>query len=113
IFHHIGDANEFTFWGHGDNWTGLYLPMILWTDNGLSIFSSRKFELDNEASVVVENNGNRFVRYHNKVYYASEHASSGHYLDIETDEKGTAVVRNGKPLNFSITKNVFTILLSC
>lgn len=112
IFHHIGDANEFTFWGHGESWKGLHLPMILWTDNGLAVFSSAKFQLDNEASIVAESKGSRFVRYHNKVYYASEQAQDGHFLDMQTDEKGNHVVINAQPLNLSITKNVFTILLS-
>ena len=53
IFHHIGDANEFTFWGHGESWKGLYLPIILWTDNGLTVFSSKKFQHDDSGQVIV------------------------------------------------------------
>src|SRR5690606_26237210 len=84
IFHHIGDANEFAFWGHGESWKGLYLPIILWTDNGLVVFSAKEFQHDNEAQVVVEKNGDRFVRYHGKIFHASTGAS---LLQEETDEK--------------------------
>ncbi len=112
IFHHIGDANEFTFWGHGESWKGLYLPIILWTDNGLTVFSSKKFQHDDEGKVIVSEKGNHFVRNHGKIYYASSDVpESG--LSYETNEKGESVIANSKPLNFSITKNIFTILLSC
>jgi F-type H+-transporting ATPase subunit a len=111
IFHHIGDAHEFTFWGHGESWKGLYLPIILWTDNGLTVFSAKEFKHDDEGKVVVEKKGNRFVRNEGKIYYAST-AESGTNLTFETNDKGDVYVSNAKPLNFSITKNVFTILLS-
>jgi len=112
IFHHIGDANEFTFWGHGESWKGLYLPIILWTDNGLTVFSAKGFKHDDAGQVVVDNKGNEFVRYHGKIYYAAS-IEPGSTLTVETNEKGEEIVMNDKPLNFSITKNVFTILLSC
>lgn len=113
IFHHIGDANEFTFWGspaHADSWSGMYLPIILWTDNGLSVFSSKEFKHDDEGLVIVEKNNGQFVRNHGKIY----HASNGNDSNLATalNEKGEEIVTNEKPLNFSITKNVFTILLS-
>lgn len=112
IFHHIGDAHEFTFWGHGESWKGLYLPIILWTDNGLAVFSAKEFKHDDSGQVVVEEKGNRFVRNEGRIYYASS-ADGGSNLTFEANKKGEAVVTNDKPLNFSITKNVFTILLSC
>lgn len=113
IFHHIGDANEFTFWGspkHGDSWSGMYLPIILWTDNGLSVFSSKEFNHDDEGLVVVEKKNQQFVRNHGKIFYASNEGDSN--LATAINEKGEEIVTNRKPLNFSITKNVFTILLS-
>ncbi len=108
IFHHIADAHEFTIIGKGDNWIGVYLPVILWTEGGLVAFSSKAFQLDGEAKVVVEKGGQRFTRYHGKIYQASESAVDGKY--IRYDEEGK--VANVRPLDFSITKNVFTILLS-
>src|SRR5690554_1776569 len=112
IFHHIGDAHEFTFWGHGESWRGIYFPIILWTDNGLTVFSAKKFAHDNEAEVVVAANGGQFVRYHGKIYYASS-SDAGSNLSYSSNEKGEAIITNDKPLSFSITKNIFTILLSC
>lgn len=110
IFHHIGDAHEFTFWGHGESWKGLYLPIILWTDNGLTVFSAKEFKHDDEGRVVVEKNGDRFVRNEGQIYYA---ATEGPALQEEVSKRGEPIIANAKPLNFSITKNVFTILLSC
>lgn len=108
IFHHIADAHEFTFWGHGDHWKGLYLPVILWTDNGLVSFSSREFQRKDDASVVLEKGGQRITRYHGKIYYASGTPDHGHYVRYDESHK----VANARPLDFSITKNVFTILFS-
>lgn len=112
ILHHIADAHEFHFFGKGEGWTGLYLPVILWTDNGLVTFSSREFQLDNDGKVVVEKDGQRFTRYHNKIFYASEEAHHDAYLEMEDGEKGEHIVLNAKPLDFSITKIVFTLLFS-
>lgn len=108
IFHHIGDAHEFTFWGKGESWKGLYLPVILYTDNGLVTFSSKEFQRDEEGKVVVEKNGLRFTRYHGKIYYASAEADHGKYVQYDDNHK----VANIRPLDFSITKNVFTIFFS-
>lgn len=113
IFHHIGDAHEFTFWGHGDHWKGLYLPVILYTDQGLVSFSSKAFQLNDDGSLVVEKGGQRFVRAHGKIYYAAEEAHHGSYVHHELNAKGEEVVTNRRPMDFSITKNVFTIFLSC
>src|SRR5690606_37626454 len=109
ILHHIADANEFHFFGEGENWKGIYLPIILWTDKGLVTFSAKEFKLDHEGSVVVNKGGQKFTRYHNKIYYASNEMDHGSYLDMSTDEKGHHIVANEKPWAFSITKNVFTI----
>lgn len=112
IFHHIGDAHEFHFWGHGDKWTGLYLPVILYTDNGLVTFSAKEFHLNDDGSVVVEKAGMRFARSHGKIYYASEEPLHGSYVHHVANEKGEEVVANKRPIDFSITKNVFTIFFS-
>jgi len=112
IFHHIGDAHEFHFWGEGENWTGLHLPIILYTDKGLVTFNSKAFALDNDGTKVVEKGGMRFVRAHGKIYYAADAAEHGSYVHHEKNEKGEEVILNKKPLDFSITKNVFTIFFS-
>ncbi|MCY4779845.1 F0F1 ATP synthase subunit A [Sphingobacterium sp. UT-1RO-CII-1] len=113
IFHHIGDSHEFTIWG-GDaegkvKWVGLYLPVILYTDNGIVTFSSSEFERNDDATKIVEKKGQKFVKYHGKIYYADDITNSqGAYVNYNEDHK----LSNARPLDFSITKNVFTILFT-
>lgn len=113
IFHHIGDAHEFTIFG-GDadgkvKWVGLYLPVILYTNDGIVAFSSKEFERNDDGTKVVENKGQKFVKYHGKIYYAHESANAhGAYIAYGDDHKPM----NIRPLDFSITKNVFTIFLT-
>src|SRR5690606_23594833 len=108
----IADAHEFHFFGEGADWKGIYLPIILFTDQGLVAFSSKEFQLDNDGAVVVEKKGQQVVRYHNKIYYASAEAEHGSFLSMTTNDKGEHVVSNAKPWDFSITKISFTILFS-
>ena len=109
IMHHIKDSHEF----HILDWKGegvsIPLPIILWTDNGLVSFLSSEFHHDDEANEVVVKNGQSFVKYHEEIYYASlEPNKSGQYISINKDLYPT----NSKPLDFSITKLVFSMFLS-
>lgn len=112
IFHHIGDSHEFTIYG-GDKegktkWIGLYLPVILYTDNGLVTFCSSEFERNDDGTKLVEKKGQNFVKYHGKIYYANEQANDhGSYVAYDEDHN----VANVRPLDFSITKNVFSLFL--
>lgn len=112
IFHHIADAHEFTIFG-GDHegrakWVGIYLPVILYTDNGLVTFSSREFARNDDGTRIVEKKGQQFVKYHGKIYYADVQANS-HGAYITYDEEHHPA--NVRPLDFSITKNVFSLFL--
>ena len=100
---HIGDAHEFHLFEKDGHSYSMPLPVILWTDKGLVCFLSNAFHHDNAGKVVVERDGQRFVRYNEWIYYAN--ADGG----VRLDSKGG--VTNARPLNFSITKNVFTMLL--
>lgn len=101
IDHHLQDSHDFTFFS--DEATGKHygfsLPVILW-DNGLKVFSSGKFH---HGETVAEVDGNYYKLYHGKIY--------------KTDAKGTITYddhhhpTNAKPLDFSITKNVVSMLL--
>jgi len=101
VYHHIQDSHEFIFFH--DSETGKYygfsLPVILW-DNGLHVFSASKFHHGEE---IVESNGNYYKLYHNKIYKTN---AAG---DLKLDEHGHP--ENEKPLDFSITKNVFMIIV--
>jgi len=105
INHHIGDSHEF----HIADWNGhpitFYLPVILWTDNGLTVFSSSKFHHDNSGEHIVEINGQKFVRYHEVIFYADK------FEELSEDDK-QAFNFEARPLDFSITKLVFSMMMS-
>ncbi len=90
IMHHIADSHGW----HVLDWDGhpvsIPLPVILWTSNGLVVFSSAEFHHDIEGHHVVEAGGLQFVNKHEKIYYA-----------------GT----EDKPIDLSITKNVLALLV--
>ncbi len=97
IQHHLQDSYDYTIW-HAMGWE-FPLPVILF-DDGLHIFSSSRFH---HGESVASCDGKYYKIYHGKIY--------------ETDEAGTITMgehghpSNPKPLDFSITKNVFTIML--
>ncbi|MDO4229182.1 MAG: F0F1 ATP synthase subunit A [Capnocytophaga sp.] len=103
IMHHISDSHEFHIADVGGHAISFPLPVILWTDNGLVTFMSSEFHHDNDGKVVVERGGQKFVRYHEEIYYVN--AEGG----VTFDEKKHAT--NSRPLNFSITKNVFSLIV--
>ena len=103
IDEHIGDSHDFHLFDYNGHAYSLPLPIILWTDNGLVTFLSSAFHHDNKGTVVVEKNGQRFVRYKEDIYYAS--ADTPLTLNTQGD------VTNARPLNFSITKNVVSLML--
>jgi F-type H+-transporting ATPase subunit a len=103
--HHVADSHSWHVFG--DYTIGL--PVLLYTPSGLVAFNSSDFHGDDEATLVVERNGQRFVKMHEKIYYASERANE-HGAYAEHDAAGH--VKNARPLDFSITKNVCTLILS-
>lgn len=106
---HVWDSHEF----HIADWDGqpitLALPVILWADNGLTVFSSSRFHHDNEGEYIVEANGNEFVRYKEHIFYADK-------FDKENFESLSTMARpflyDQRPLDFSITKSVFSMFFS-
>lgn len=110
IMHHIKDSHEFHLFDlNGEEYT-IPLPVILWTDNGLVSFMSSEFHHDDSGKTIVEKNGQKFVKYHEEIYYASETPNeSGSYINYDAEEQHPV---NNTPLDFSITKLVFTMFLS-
>ena len=102
IFHHITDSHSFHIAGDA----ALPLPVILWTDNGLVTFMSSEFHHDVDGETIVEQNGLKFVNLHEKIYQLDAGASSV-TLDAENHP-----INAKRPLNFSITKNVFSMFMS-
>lgn len=104
---HIGDSHEFHIADWGGHPISFYLPVILWTNSGLEIFSSERFHHDNEAKHVVDINGQKLVRSNEVIYYADKFEK----LTVE-ERKNGAFEFDARPLNFSITKNVFSMFMS-
>ncbi|MCT4624011.1 MAG: F0F1 ATP synthase subunit A [Schleiferiaceae bacterium] len=103
INHHLLDAHDF----HITDGVSFPLPVMLW-DGGLTFFMSSEFHHDDNATVVVEKNGKRYTKFHSKIYYASETANAhGQYVEMDETHHAT----NEMPLDMSITKNVFVVIL--
>jgi F-type H+-transporting ATPase subunit a len=102
IFHHITDSHSFHIAGD----LALPLPVILWTENGLVTFMSSEFHHDIDGKTIVEKNGLKFVNVHEKIYQLDAGVSN---VSFDAEHHPTNAK---KPLNFSITKNVFSMFLS-
>jgi len=111
IMHHISDAHDFHFLDYTDSEgvehaVSIPLPVILYTNNGLVCFMSSAFHHNDDGSYVVSKSGTNFVKYHEKIYQLNDGASS-----LEFDEQHHPL-NAVKPIDVSITKNVFSMLLS-
>lgn len=105
INHHLQDSYDFHLFSYEDDakvehHIGFPLPVILW-DNGIQLFSSSKFHHGESAA---ESNGNFYRLFHGKIYKVS-----GAEGEVTLNEEHHAT--NEKPLDFSITKNVFMMLV--
>ena len=106
ILHHLQDSHDFNLLSYKDKTTnekvniGMSLPVILW-DEGLKVFSSSKLK---HGKNVVSSGDNHYKLYHGKIY--------------RTDAQGTIIYdehhhpTNAMPIDFSITKNVISILFT-
>lgn len=106
ILHHVKDAHEFHLWDWRGSPISLSLPIILWTDNGLTSFSSSRFHHDDEGQTIVESNGRSFVKLHEKIYQLDAGASS---ISYDSEHHPTNA---HKPVDLSITRNVFMMWVS-
>ncbi len=106
IMHHISDSHEWHLWDvEGDDGEitaySIPLPVILYHDGNVDVFLSSAFD---HGKKNVTKSGVEFTMYHGKIYFANE--ISG----IDINDKGE--VLNDKPIDLSITKNVFMMLVS-
>lgn len=113
ILHHISDSHEWHLWDSKDEHGHVHsvsvpLPVILYTENGVVSFMSSEFHHDDHGTQVVEAGGQRFVKNHDKIYYASETANEhGQFLEMHEEH---AV--NAMPMDFSITKNTAGMMVA-
>jgi F-type H+-transporting ATPase subunit a len=99
ILDHVKDAHDWHIMDIDGHAISVPLPVIIY-DNGIHVFSSSKFE---HGHAVVESKGNHYKVYEGKIYKTD---ATG---ELNFDGK---TVSNVKPLDLSITKNVFALLLS-
>lgn len=103
IMHHVADAHSIHMWLPGLGELNIPLPVILHSEKGLHIFSSGKF-YDHDTHELIPHtteDGVTYVLEHEHVYFADDH---GH---AQLDEFGNHL----GPLDLSITKSVFGMLL--
>ena len=112
IMHHIKDSHEFHIMDI--RWPCSFislLPIILWTDNGLVSFLIICFwamTTDGGKIIVVSRKGQDFVKYHEKIFYAENDNGSEKYV-FHMMQMGNII--NKKPIDFSITKMVFSMFI--
>ncbi len=106
ITHHVLDAHEFHILDWNDTSISIPLPVLLWTDTGLTTFMSSAFHHDDSGKVIVEENGQRFVKVHEKIYQLEAGANS-----VSFDAEGHPTNAT-KPIDMSITRNVFMMWVS-
>ncbi|WP_445159306.1 F0F1 ATP synthase subunit A [Mesohalobacter salilacus] len=106
IMHHIKDAYGFHIIDINDHPISIPLPVILWTENGLTTFMSSEFHHDSDGKVIVEKNGEKFVNYHEKAYRLNPSAEK-----LKIGDDGYPVNAE-EPIDISITKNVLMMWIS-
>lgn len=106
ILHHVKDAHEFHIIDINGKPISIPLPVILWTDNGLTTFMSSAFHHDDSGHTIVEKNGGKFVKFHEKIYQLDAGATA---VKFDAEHHPTNAT---KPLNISITRNVFMMWVS-
>lgn len=102
IEHHLQDSYDFTFFSDEKEGKHYGFPLlVILFDNGLQMFSSSAFH---HGETIANVEGNYYRLYHGKIF--------------KTDAKGTIHYdehhhpTNEKPLDFSITKNVVSMLFT-
>jgi F-type H+-transporting ATPase subunit a len=107
IKHHLQDSHDYHLFDSPDGHpVGFPLPVIL-IDGGVKVFMSSAFHHDDAGTVLVEASGAKYVKFHNKIYRANDVADEhGSFVTLDAEHHPT----NAKPLDFSITKNVFNII---
>ena len=108
IMHHISDSHEWHIFDYKNSEgkevvLSVPLPVILFYNGQLDIFLSNKFEHGHKA---VTKGKNTYIIHHDKIYVANNDGE----LDYEHNNDEITIT-NAKPLDFSITKNVFSMLL--
>lgn len=116
IMHHVADMHEIHLFGD----VAIYLPVILYTDNGIEIFSSSNFYHNSQSEMVdgVEvqyyAHGD-YIMHHEKIYYRAPVADDIAGMEENPENKISGMeenhLTNASPVDLSITKSVFGMFL--
>jgi len=103
IPHHLLDSHDFSLFSYTSDegehvYVGFPLPVILW-DDGLKVFMSSKFH---HGETIAQVGDSHYKLDHGKIYKTDAAGT----ITYDADHHAT----NLKPLDFSITKNVFTVM---
>ena len=101
IMSHVADAHDWHFFDYNEHAYSMPLPVILWTEKGLITFMSSAFHHDNMGHHAVEKKGMRFIKFNERIYQLNDNAPVEYDIEHVT-----------KPLDLSITKNIFAMLMS-
>ncbi|MCH2214198.1 MAG: F0F1 ATP synthase subunit A [Flavobacteriales bacterium] len=112
IMHHISDAHEIHIIGD----LAIYLPVILYTEGGLEVFSSSHFYHNEEHGHYTNAAGededyhfythDNYVMFHEHIYYRGDN-------EVITVDPETGAATNEAVFDLSITKSVAGVLLTC
>lgn len=96
ITEHIGDSHQWHLWGDHGHSVHVPLPIILWTDKGIEVFSSAR------------------VEHHEDIYVGTHYSYKLHDEHIEICDQFGNVNEEAthKLIDISITKNVLSLLIS-
>lgn len=92
IMEHIGDSHSWHLWGH----TSLPLPIILWTDKGMEMFSSSKLMSEHHEPVAYQGAYYTYLLAHEK---------------IKAVDASGAINEAASVTDLSLTKNAITMLM--
>src|ERR1017187_417856 len=96
IFEHVGDSHEWHILGEGEHVIAIPLPVILYTPKGLDFFMSTKFDHGKST-------------FQSKYNYRVEENNS---VVVLNDNEKVDEAASSKIIDFSITKNVASLLFS-
>lgn len=112
IEHHLKDAHDYHFYSYTNDagerkHISVPLPVILWTSEGLKIFSSSEFHHNDDGKVIVEQGGLKLAKIHGKIYELNPGET-----EVKFDEEHHATNAKRIILDFSITKSIVGILIA-
>ena len=109
IKHHVKDSHDFhlfSYFSDGvEHHVGFPLPVILYGENGFSMFMSSAFHHDEDGKTIVTKGDSNFVNLHGHIYELNEGETT---VAFDAEHHPTNA---SKPIDLSITKSVFGILL--